>query len=144
LNAESGILRCHVLLAGEQPCAFSRGFIKGDMYYYDTPGFDPGFSKASPGTVLLLRVIEDLIVNTECRVLDFGIGGGNSGYKKILGNRCYEAVSLEVGRRWDPYARLLFGIQGAVNFTKRFGESVLGKDYLKRIAKRILRKYGSR
>ena len=140
-HAEARRLRCYILFAGEQACAFGRGTIKDGVYNYERVGFDPRYEKASPGTVLLLRVIEDLIVNTDCRILDFGSGGD---YKKIFGNRSYEVVSLEVGRRWSFYPMLLFGIQDALNLSKRCGNAVLGEGRLKKLIKRRLKKYGTR
>jgi len=142
LNARRRQLRCYVLLAGDHPCAFARGTIRNGVYRYDTPGYDPQYSKGSPGTVLLMKVIEDLIANTECEVLDFGIGGGDTGYKKVFGNHCYEAISIELGRRAAPYTMVLFAIQGALNSVKRCAEYILDASHLKDSMKRALRKYG--
>ena len=139
-DAEAGRLRCYILFAGEQPCAVARGTIRDNVWHYETTGFDPVYEKASPGTVMLLRVIEDLITNTDCHILDFGVGGDNIGYKKVFGNRSYEAISLEVGRRWSFYAMLLFGIQDILNIAKRCGNALLGEGRVKRLIKQKLRK----
>lgn len=138
-NAKAGTLRCFVLMMGDEPCAFLRGNIRDGVYDFETPGYNPIHEKASPGTVLLLRVVEDLIANTECRVFDFGIGGDYVGYKKVLGNRSYDAVFVEVARRWGAYPMLLFGIQDALNMAKRCGNALLKQSRLKRLLKKRLR-----
>ena len=138
-NAKAGTLRCYMLMAGEEPIAFVRGNIRDGVYNYETPGYDPGYANVSPGTVLLLRVFEDLINHTECRVFDFGIGGDYVGYKKVLGNRSYECSFLEVGKRWSPYPMLLFGIQDVLNIAKRSANAILRQGRVKRFLKKSLR-----
>lgn len=138
-NAKAGTLRCYLLLLGGEPIAFVRGNIRDGIYDYETPGYDPRYADDSPGTVLLLKVFEDLISNTDCRIFDFGIGGDYVGYKKILGNRSYECSFLEVGKRWSPYPILLFGIQDVLNSAKRTANAVLRQGQTKRFLKKWLR-----
>ncbi len=137
--AKAGSLRGYLMYAKGAPCAFMRGTIKNGVYNYETPGFDPELKKFSPGTVLLMKAIEDLINNTDCKVFDFGTGGDLVGYKKIFGNRSYEANCFEVGRLRRPYTFLLFGLQDALSRLKYLGNKILNDD-LKRIIKRSIRK----
>lgn len=139
-QAGAGILRCHILLAGDTPCAFARGTIRNGVYHYQTPGYDPTYSKYSPGTVLLMKVIQDLIENTDCRVLDFGQGGDMTGYKKVYGNRSFEALSFEIALKQSLYPAFLLALQGLLNTLKRGANALLGEGRLKRAIKRHLRK----
>ncbi len=140
--ARNGSLRCYLLFAKGEPCAFMRGTINNGVYHYDTPGFDPQYEKFSPGTVLLLKAVEDLIGHTDCKVFDFGTGGDTTGYKKTFGNKFYETITLEIGRTWRPYTILLFGIQANLSRLKRLANLVLSND-LKRFIKQRIRKYGT-
>jgi hypothetical protein len=139
--AREGRLRCYLLYSGDNPCAFLRGVIHDDTYHYETPGFDPAYEQASPGTVLLLKAIEDLIANTDCKTLDFGRGGDKTGYKSMFGNRSYEAISLELFRRGRTYPSLLLAIQAGLFALNRVGQAVVGPK-LRPIIRQRLRKYG--
>lgn len=134
-------LRCYLLFAGEQPCAFLRGDLDHGVYHYETPGFDPQFSRASPGTVLLLKVLEDLIANSDCKVFDFGVGGDEIGYKAVFGTRSYACIQLDVVRKWRAYPMLLTALQGGLATAKRVGNAILREGPIKRAIKRAMRKY---
>ncbi len=140
--ARKNSLRCYLLYAEAKPCAFLRGRINNSVYQYDTPGFDPKYDKFSPGTVLLLKAVEDLIDNTDCKIFDFGQGGDTTGYKKVFGNKSYETITIEIGHRWRPYTIFLFGIQENLSRLKRLANLVLS-DSLKRFIKQRIRKYGT-
>jgi GNAT acetyltransferase-like protein len=139
--AKEGRLRCYLLYSGDSPCAFLRGVIHEGTYHYETPGFDPAYEQASPGTVLLLKAIEDLIANTDCKTFDFGRGGDKTGYKSMFGNRSYEAISVELFRRGRTYPSLLLAIQAGSFALNRVGQAVVGPK-LRPIIRQRLRKYG--
>jgi peptidoglycan/xylan/chitin deacetylase (PgdA/CDA1 family) len=141
-DAADGVLRCYLAFAGDEPCAFARGTIRDQVFHYETPGYDPRFAKASPGSVLLLKVIEDLITDSDCKVFDFGTGGDLVGYKSVYGTRSYKADLVEIGRRFRPYTAVLFGVQDALLAARRVGHAVLGDSELTQAIKRRLRKYG--
>jgi Acetyltransferase (GNAT) domain len=89
-RATNGRLRCYIVYASGTPCAYLRGEFIDDTYYYETPGFDPQYSKLSPGLVLLVWAIRDLIEQTSCKNFDFGHGGDTWGYKSKFGNTSYD------------------------------------------------------
>lgn len=124
LAAAHGSLRCYLLLRDDVPVAFLRGFLRGTVYDYQTPGYDPQFAKESPGTVLLLHVLDDLIRNTECRQFDFGEGGDDADYKSRFGNRSFESTTIYVAARRRLYPRMLLlmldGLNAAKNAASRF------------------------
>ena len=58
--ADHGWFRSYLLFCGETPCAFLGGYQWKGRYYIDEIGFDPAFTKHSPGTVLQMMAIQDM------------------------------------------------------------------------------------
>jgi CelD/BcsL family acetyltransferase involved in cellulose biosynthesis/dTDP-4-amino-4,6-dideoxygalactose transaminase len=54
-----GMLRLDLLLLDEKVIAFSYSFQWNGRYFYYTPGYDPDYARYSPGTVLLIYILED-------------------------------------------------------------------------------------
>jgi hypothetical protein len=95
LYAEKARLFSEILYIGEKPCAYWIGFIhNATMYLYFT-GYDPNYSKYELGTVLFLKMIEDLI-KKKLDVVDFGFG--DAFYKHRFGDECYEVTSVYMFR----------------------------------------------
>jgi CelD/BcsL family acetyltransferase involved in cellulose biosynthesis len=92
--AELGILRCYLLYYGEMACAFCIGYQFGEVYYADEIGFDPSLSDVSPGTVLFLKIIQDLTVHRPARIFNFGTG--DAPYKHLFSNNTYLDATLLV------------------------------------------------
>ena len=141
--AEKGRLRCHLLYVDGEPCAFSRGVMLDGVYSYHTPGFDPKYSKLSPGIVTLVLSIKDLIENTHCMIFDFGEGGDEVGYKSKFGNDSMKTRYLYVSSRFRPYSIGLVLIQEALTALKNALSSVVGNGELRRRLKKAFRQYGS-
>jgi len=135
-------LRCYMLYMDATPCAFARGEISGKLYHYETPGFDTSFEKLSPGTVLLMWVIRDLIENTECRKFDFGSGGDQTGYKARFGNLYFECDRIDICNVYAPYSLCILVIQQTLSSLKRSLSFILGTGRLRQRLKRLVRKYG--
>jgi len=55
--AAEGLARLYLLWAGGDLAAFSLSFVGPRTHYYYIPGFDPQFSKYSPGTLLLWELV---------------------------------------------------------------------------------------
>jgi hypothetical protein len=141
-RATNGRLRCYIVYASGTPCAFLRGEFIDDTYYYETPGFDPQYSKLSPGLVLLLWAIRDLIEQTSCKNFDFGHGGDTWGYKSKFGNTSYHCREIELGRWRKPYSVVILLLQEALNVAKNLANWFLGQGKLRQRMKKIIRKYG--
>lgn len=139
--AARGAMRCYLLHVDGEPAGFLRGELQDGIYHYETPGFDPKLEKHSPGLVLLLWVIRDLIENAECRVFDFGVGGDNQGYKARFGNRSVECDPLQIFRTTDPYSMLVYSAQQGLSVTKNIASSVLGESRFRQKLKKMIRKY---
>lgn len=79
LWAEMGRLRGYVLYIDAKPIAYWIGALYAPTFFLDTTGYEPDFRKHKPGTVLYLKMVEDL-----CRigVREIDNGNGDSFWKK--------------------------------------------------------------
>ena len=143
-RAGRGELRSYSLALDGQPCAFMRGKLAAGIYDFETAGFDPAFGKSSPGAVLLMWAVRDLIESAQCKVFDFGPGGDDVGYKSRFGNTSSVCAGLQLGPRWKPYTLLLFALQSALFMALNLADRLLGKGALRARLKRASRKYGER
>jgi CelD/BcsL family acetyltransferase involved in cellulose biosynthesis len=86
LGTERGWFRGYVLLVDGEPAAFWTGFAyKGVFGWGGRTGYDRRLRRYEPGTVLLMRMIDDLCRDPDVHVLDFGQGGEQ--YKRRLATR---------------------------------------------------------
>lgn len=73
-NARDGNLRAYILYVGDEPCAFQFDVLYGKTQFTEFGSFDPRWSRGSPGTVLLLKVLEQLCHDSEVSIMDYGFG----------------------------------------------------------------------
>ncbi len=107
--ADTGLLRSYLLFYGETPCAFLIGYQYADVFSATEVGFDHQLSEASPGTVLFLRVIEDIISERPAGWFNFGTG--DAAYKSLYSNEVYDDALMLVMRD-TVRNRLLIGSHG--------------------------------
>jgi CelD/BcsL family acetyltransferase involved in cellulose biosynthesis len=79
-------LRSYLLYVDDQPVAFLIGTQHNGCFMYEEVGYDRTFADRSPGQVLLLNVLEDLVRDNPPRVFDFG--GGDADYKQLFATTC--------------------------------------------------------
>jgi hypothetical protein len=72
--AERRELRSYLLYDGELPIAFELGLQYGDTFFGEETAYDLRYAKSSPGQVLLLRELEDLMSFNQPGCYDFGFG----------------------------------------------------------------------
>ena len=137
--ARAGKLRCYIMRIEGKPCAFIRGTLVNGVYNFETPGFLPEYAKWSPGTVLLLLAIKDLIESTKCRVFDFGGGGDDVGYKAKFGNVSMPSRQLLISRRLSLRPALISFAQEMLIGTKNLADRLLGSSEIRRRIRRALR-----
>jgi CelD/BcsL family acetyltransferase involved in cellulose biosynthesis len=137
--AARGQMRCYLMHLHGRPCAFLRGQLSGGVYHYETPGYDPSFAKLSPGLVLLLLAINDLIENTLCTTFDFGTGGDAAGYKSKFGNASFVCANLELVPWRNPYGVLLVAAQRLLTTAKNALSALVGDGELRRRLKKAIR-----
>ncbi|UCG48217.1 MAG: GNAT family N-acetyltransferase [Phycisphaerales bacterium] len=92
--ARKGQWRGYILYAGERACAFEYGIQYHSVYFPDNIGYDPELRACSPGTVLFIKVLEDLAENARVTTFDFGFGAGV--YKDRFGTESWPEASLYI------------------------------------------------
>lgn len=94
--AAAGLLRGYVLRAAGKPAAYALGYRFENIYHYANIAYDNSFATQSPGAVLLLMMIEDLIDKAQIKYMNFGITDAN--YKRVFGNRHIKDASVLILR----------------------------------------------
>lgn len=91
---KDGWLRAYVLFAGSVPLAFEYGCVYGDSYFAERAGFDPAFRSFSPGTILQLKIFEQLSKIDGVARYDYGFGDAE--YKKKFGTVSWPETSIYI------------------------------------------------
>jgi hypothetical protein len=86
--------RAYILYAGQVPCAFETGIINNRIYFAEAIGYSPEWSNFSPGTILFVKVLEDLSQNTPIEIFDYGFG--SAGYKERFGTESWPEASVYI------------------------------------------------
>ena len=94
--AKRGLLRSYLLWCGPRPCAYKLGFQGSGYYYGSSTGYDQSMAKFSPGTVILLLTIEDLIQHNHPGKLNFG--EGEDEYKREFATQAVEVANVTMLR----------------------------------------------
>ena len=81
-QAEQGRFFGYILLRDGEKIAFAYCVRHGIRMNYNIIGYDPRFSKESPGNVLLFLILKDLFSRPEIELFDFGVGEAQ--YKSIF------------------------------------------------------------
>lgn len=114
--AANGWLRSYILYCKQVPSAFMLGFQYGGCYYYDDVGYDPDFAKWSVGSVLQLKVIEEILGLPDApRHFDFSTGFGQ--HKGRFGNMERREVNLLVLPRSVKNRLLASAFRGSENLS---------------------------
>jgi hypothetical protein len=100
--AERGWLRIYVLYLEEKPAAFWIGTLYNRCLQADYAGYNPIWSKFSPGIFLFLNILEDLR-DEDIKTIDFG--WGNTQLNHCFGDRRQVEAEVQV------YAPTLRGLQ---------------------------------
>jgi len=99
--ARLGALRCYLLHSEGKPIAFLIGTQWKKRFVLEETGYDTSYAKQSPGNVLMLCMLEDMLQQDTPQWLDFGFGDAD--YKRLFGNCSTENGSLlMVSRRLWP------------------------------------------
>jgi hypothetical protein len=142
--AQRGSLRCCLLYIDGKPCAFGWGELTDRKFYYQSIGYDPRFAKLSPGIGLFVRLLRDLIENSDCQVFDFG-SGGEEGYKSRIAPVRYDCACLEIAPITRPYSLMLAAIDRVLVLIKNgvmdTAELIAGRGAMRRL-KGALRPFG--
>ena len=135
-------LRAHIMYVNDIPVSFSRGQLVNRVYNFETPGYDPDYSKYSPGTVLLAWAIKDLIENSDCLFFDFGTGGDQTGYKARFGNVSIASRVMQISNTIRIYPLFLIGLDLCLILLKNLLNLVIGQGRLRQWMRKAIRRYG--
>jgi len=144
--AQDGWLRAFVLYAGNKPVAFESGSVYRGVYFAEYRGFDPDWKTCSPGTALLLKVLETLSSEPNTKTYDYGYG--DAPYKRRYGHKSWPEASVYIfAPRFYPVFinTIQFTIRALyllVNFlTTKFGINQLSKRHWRNLLqKKTLKK----
>ena len=96
LAASRGWLRAYVLNLGREPAAFWIGTLYRGVFYSDSMGYNTAFGHHSPGTYLLVKVIEEFCAEEPRQVSKIDFGLGDAQYKQVFGTENWSDKSAYV------------------------------------------------
>jgi hypothetical protein len=91
MDALQGRLAGYVLFIKDEPRAFWYCFIYKSVLYPVATGYDPAFKDYEPGTILLLKIIQDYC-GSDVELIDFG--SGDADYKRRFCSKHFQEVSI--------------------------------------------------
>ena len=94
--ARKGQLRMYVVYDGDKPIAFWVGVEYGGWFHSDHTGYDPEYRDCSPGTYLLVKMIDEFC-KEGLQGIDFGLG--DAVYKSRFGNHSFEEAKVDIYAR---------------------------------------------
>jgi CelD/BcsL family acetyltransferase involved in cellulose biosynthesis len=106
-----GRWRGYVLYAGDTPCAFESGVVYRGCFFAEAMGYDPAYGQFSPGTILWIKVLEELSKDPGVHALDYGFGGAQ--YKERFGTDHWSEASPYVFAH-KLYPALVGGVYSCV------------------------------
>jgi hypothetical protein len=92
--AHRGWLRMSIVYIKEEPCAFQLGLQYGKTYFLEQLEFHPRWKQWNVGTVLFMKVLEDLCRDPSVERFNFGFGDAQ--YKRSYGNECWDESSVYI------------------------------------------------
>jgi hypothetical protein len=93
VSADHGWLRTYLLYVDDKPCAFWIGTLYGKVFHLDFTGYDNTYKRYEPGTILFMKMIEDL-TNNKVEEIDFGFG--DAFYKQRFGDQQWSESSVYI------------------------------------------------
>lgn len=92
--AEAGLLRSYLWHYHGEPAAFCLGNQAHGTFHYEEVGYATKFARFSPGQMLVVQMIEDLLAHDRPQCFDFG--GGDADYKRMFANHTSESGTVWV------------------------------------------------
>ncbi len=94
-NASSGRMLAYFLYIDGTPRCFYIGTLYEDTLHLGFTGYDPGWKKYELGTILLFKIIEDLMSGDKAtHGIDFGFG--DAFYKRRFANNQWKELELYI------------------------------------------------
>jgi len=95
IYARRGAFQGYVLYVNEKPCAFWFGNAYRSVFYVGMTAFDPSYAKYEVGTVLLTKMLEDLVENGD-GISQFDFGLGDARYKSIFSTNVWQEATIHI------------------------------------------------
>ena len=92
--AKKGWLRTYILSINDQPCAFWTGLIYNRIFFAEATGYVPEFKDYHIGTMLFIKLVEDLCKDSEVDHIDFSFGEGQ--HKQWGESRSWSEASIHI------------------------------------------------
>ena len=103
-------VRGWLLFADDKPVSYLYAPVDGDSLIYAYLGYDPDWSRQSPGTVLLMEVIREAFEEKRFRRFDFTEGDGRQ--KRLFATGSLDCADLLLLRRTVANRLLLAALNG--------------------------------
>ena len=92
LSYKKSWIRGYILYINDEPVSYWIGSLFRETFYLEYTGYISIYEKYDVGTNLFIKMAEDIIMNTNCRVIDFCYG--DAFYKNWFGDRKYQESSI--------------------------------------------------
>jgi len=136
-QTEKKELRAYVLYINDKPSAFWIGRQYINTFYLAYTGYLNEYEKYELGTILFLKMLEDLCTNKEIRHIDFGFG--DAPYKKRFGDTNWQESSVYIFQ--NTFGGLLLNVARTINsFVYHFTIGTLKRFNLLEKVKKFWRK----
>lgn len=101
LAAEKGWLRAYLLYAEGKLLAYEIGNLYGQSFYLDYTAYDPDYRRYEPGTLVFMKMIEDLCQSGIRRI---DCGAGDAEYKARYGDKKWLESSVHLfAPNWNGF-----------------------------------------
>lgn len=124
----AGRAEAYVLFIGDDPVAYLYCPIRNGVAEYEFVGYRPEFARLSPGTVLLMRVLETLFARTDIRAFDFTEGASKGSHKSFYATDSEEFETVVLLRLTPSNIALIMLREaiGGISGTLGYALDVLG------------------
>jgi hypothetical protein len=113
--ARQNWLRMSILFINEEPGAFQIGLKYGKQYFMEQIGFAPKWGRLELGTVLFLKVLEQICADPDIEFVDFGFGDAH--YKRRYGDKQWQEASVYIfaPRPYPIFINMLLTLTSGLN-----------------------------
>lgn len=132
--ASNGQVRAWILFLGGKPASYLYTPADGDTLVYAYLGYDPAFAQHSPGTVLQLEAMREVMEEGRFRLFDFTEGDGQ--HKRQFATGSVDCVDLLLLRP-SLSNRLTLAALGSFYSAVSLGKALLGGTGSQQLAARL-------